>query len=128
MDLIKRQAAIDAIRNQIIHTPEELSDCGMAYYDGLHCVISLISELPSAEPESIKLHVDHTLTEEEIKNLKQKIADSPIVFMPSSQPEIIRCKDCKWFGEIGCAISIVDDSDKPTEDDFCSFAERRTDE
>lgn len=43
-----------------------------------------------------------------------------------AQPEIIRCKDCKWFGDIGCAISIVDDSDKPTENDFCSYAERRT--
>lgn len=42
-----------------------------------------------------------------------------------AQPEIIRCKDCKWFGEIGCAIEIVDDSDRPNENDFCSFAERR---
>lgn len=48
--------------------------------------------------------------------------------MESAQPEIIRCKDCKWFGKAGCAIEIVDDSDKPTEDDYCSFAERRTDE
>lgn len=39
--------------------------------------------------------------------------------------EVVRCKDCKWFNEIGCAISIVDDSDKPKEDDFCSFGERK---
>jgi hypothetical protein len=45
--------------------------------------------------------------------------------LPSAQPEVICCKDCKWFGNIGCAISIVDDSDKPTKNDFCSFAERR---
>lgn len=42
--------------------------------------------VPSAQQEPIKLHVDHALTEEEIKNLKQKIADSPIVLMPSAQP------------------------------------------
>ena len=48
--------------------------------------------------------------------------------LPSAHQEIIRCKDCKWFGDFGCAIRIVDDSDKPTENDFCSFAERRTDE
>ena len=36
---------------------------------------------------------------------------------------VIRCKNCKWFGGIGCAIKIVDESDKPTESDFCSFAE-----
>lgn len=39
--------------------------------------------------------------------------------------ELVRCKDCKWFGNIGCAIKVVDDSDKPTENDFCSFAERK---
>ena len=42
--------------------------------------------------------------------------------------EVVRCKDCKWFNKIGCAIKIVDESDKPHEDDFCSFAERRTDD
>ena len=31
--------------------------------------------------------------------------------------EVIRCKDCKWFNEIGCAISIVNESDRPTEND-----------
>lgn len=40
--------------------------------------------------------------------------------------EVVRCKDCKWFGDLGCAIRIVDDSDKPTENDYCSFAERRS--
>ena len=42
--------------------------------------------------------------------------------------EVVRCKDCKWFGKVGCAIMIADDYDKPTEDDYCSFAERREDE
>lgn len=42
--------------------------------------------------------------------------------------EVVRCKDCKWFNKIGCAIKIVDESDKPHEDDFCSFAERKKDE
>lgn len=41
--------------------------------------------------------------------------------------ELVRCKDCKWFGKVGCAIMIVDDYDKPTEDDYCSFAERMGD-
>ena len=38
--------------------------------------------------------------------------------------EIVRCKDCKWYGHPGCAIRIVDDSDKPNDNDFCSFGER----
>lgn len=40
---------------------------------------------------------------------------------------VVRCKDCEWFNKPGCAIYIVDDSDKPKENDFCSFGERRTD-
>ena len=40
---------------------------------------------------------------------------------------VIHCKDCKWFGKPGCSIEIVDDSDRPTEKDFCSFAEREED-
>ena len=39
--------------------------------------------------------------------------------------EVVRCKDCKWFNDIGCSIRIVDDSDKPTENDYCSFGERK---
>lgn len=39
--------------------------------------------------------------------------------------EVIRCKNCKWFNDIGCAIRIVDDSDKPKDDDYCSFGERK---
>lgn len=46
--------------------------------------------------------------------------------MPDEEPEVIRCKDCRWFKKLGCAIKIVDDSDKPKENDFCSFAERKT--
>ena len=41
-----------------------------------------------------------------------------------SEP-VVRCKDCKWFNDIGCAIRIVDDSDKPKDDDYCSFGERK---
>ena len=29
--------------------------------------------------------------------------------------EVVRCKDCKWFNKTGCAISIVNESDRPTE-------------
>ena len=38
---------------------------------------------------------------------------------------VVRCRECKWFGLAGCAIQIVDDTDKPSEDDFCSFGERK---
>lgn len=54
-----------------------------------------LKNLPSAEPEAIKLHVGRALTKKEIKNLKQKIADSPMVFMPCTQlePRWIPCNE-----------------------------------
>lgn len=39
---------------------------------------------------------------------------------------VVRCKDCKWRDEPGCAIRIVDESDRPEDDDYCSFGERKT--
>lgn len=44
--------------------------------------------------------------------------------VPSAQPEIIRCKNCKHYDGRPCGI--VDWYN--TADDFCSRAERRTDE
>lgn len=39
--------------------------------------------------------------------------------------EVVRCRVCKWWNKPGCAILVVDDSDRPTENDFCSYGERR---
>ena len=38
---------------------------------------------------------------------------------------VVRCKDCKCFNYAGCAIEINVESDRPNEDDYCSFAERK---
>lgn len=42
--------------------------------------------------------------------------------LPSAQPEIIRCKDCKFADKYN-HCSIVGFWSKP--DDFCSYAERK---
>jgi len=50
---------------------------------------------------------------------------------PSAQPEIIRCKDCKYYleGSDGLKYCFKHDDDILWfDDDFCSRAERRTDE
>lgn len=46
------------------------------------------------------------------------------IFNSSDVVEVVRCKDCKWYHEIGCAIKIVDESDEPKDNDYCSFGER----
>ena len=47
--------------------------------------------------------------------------------LPSAQPEIIRCRDCKCWRELpnGCQGFCDMHSTYPTLTDFCSWAERR---
>ena len=61
----------------------------------------------------------------EITMAERKQRDADILGeLPSAQPKVIRCKDCKFYfkgGNFPCGISsdiLVED------DDFCSFAER----
>ena len=51
-------------------------------------------------------------------------AEGAIFNLPSAQPEIVRCKDCKWKQGAEC-VRFADV--RPFADDFCSRAERRTD-
>ncbi|MBO6015306.1 MAG: hypothetical protein J6P60_01805 [Lachnospiraceae bacterium] len=73
--------------------------------------------------EAINSHFGFNI-EEEYGSAVQEVING----LPSAQPEVIRCKECRWHGHPGCAVWIVDDSDRPMEDDFCSMAERRNEE
>lgn len=57
---------------------------------------------------------------------KAQWAKERLMELPSAQPEIIRCKDCKYRGGLsGFYCDIVEKM--VGVDSFCSFAERRTD-
>lgn len=62
------------------------------------------------------------------------LAKTYVEQLPSAQPEIIRCKDCRYAspnGVYGCKLerfSIHDNDERLYSDDFCSCAERRTDD
>ena len=49
-------------------------------------------------------------------------AESELYDLPSAQPELIRCKDCKWKQGAEC-VRFADV--RPFPSDFCSRAERR---
>lgn len=117
-DLISRQAAIDAIQKERHEAWEDLKDdteYRKGYDDGLAESMRIVTDdLPSAQP-------DNTC----------KFWDSESNFCalnrPSAQPEIIRCKDCKLFGDEKC-LMCFDGYDWAEPDGYCHYAERRTDE
>ena len=96
-DLIDRQAAIDVIK-EFKHGAAEWRDEQEERSDIWHRADSAI-----ASALEIGLRVKK---------------------LPSAQPEIIRCKDCKWKQGSEC-VRFADV--RPFPDDFCSRAERRTD-
>lgn len=82
-DLIDRQAAINALVEELAYKPEGYWDSGLNQYD-----------------------VEVVLNQQ-----------------PSAQPEIIRCKDCKHlFEDNKCPLRTWWTH---TEDDFCSYGERK---
>ena len=147
-DLISRQAAIEAVDvpnlhkgivsalQEIIRELPSAQPENFEYCRNLNKTMLLIPQperLTDDDFETIRIHL--SAYKERLCNQRrwkeaeeyQRIIDRFMSFA-SAQPEIIRCKDCKWFNDIGCAIRIVDDTDKPSEEDYCSYAERRTDE
>ena len=149
-ELISKMAVIEAIEKARANVGHNLErSIGKSIIEILDDVGRDIDRLPPAEPEkrteertethacdSISrqaaidaINCDITITGRQNAELVAATIGAfvdRIKALPSAEPKIIRCKDCKWFNCIGCAIEIVDDSDKPTENDFCSFAERRT--
>ena len=120
MDLISRQAAIEALKRA-----EALTKAF-----GYHNVIETIRELPTAEPMT-GLYVDG-------------FNDGYKAGKEDAEPEIIRCKDCKhfhenvWGNEIGLDdLPIIVGHEacdawgrewtQSCADGYCHMAERRTD-
>ena len=91
MDLISRQAAIDAI-NHICLVDTEY-DCTLLDRVDVRYVLSKL---------------------------------------PSAQPDVIRCKDCKhsahWYGDKDRCYLWAEGGIDVFKDGFCNYAERRTDE
>lgn len=89
--------------------------------DRLECAIRHINTALDIDPWAQNLAVE---------SMRMRIA-----LMKGGQPEIIRCKDCKY----GDTFHEFDEPDMPMKclgqhyggtypDDFCSYAERRTDD
>ena len=129
-DLISRTAAVDEIELGITYAKVinietgEATELFKASNTELRKAIDRIKALPAAQPplEEFEWCTD-------CKEYDQKAhcchRFTKVIRRTVEELNVVRCKDCKWFGDIGCAMQIVDDSDRPSEYDFCSFAERK---
>ena len=130
-DLISRQAAIDAIMGE----PTD------AHYPSWYA--ERLEQLPSAQQERI---IYGNMSDEEFEkwlyghgicspNIHESIPcdavplliDNAISELPSAQPDIIQCRNCK-FASGDSRICMKFGHSPIGELDFCAWAERRTDE
>ena len=134
-DLISRQAAIDALRK--MQTYKLFSGDDMLLIDQAGAQTELML-LPSAQPEPCEdavsrkdmlAELDEWREAFDENGHKESCSDMKLVrkfmaLLPSAQPEIIRCRECK-FASGDSRICMKFDHSPIGELDFCSFAERR---
>ena len=123
-DLISRQQAIDAFglseRTRKYGGDHSGYDTRMLYE-----IQDTLESLPSAQPEKMCVNLDI----QKIATHKSDFSD--LDELPSAQPEIIRCKDCKYGspnGVYGCRLeryNFNDESVRMYGEDYCSRAERK---
>lgn len=126
-DMISRQAAIEAL-NGIINRFEQIlrdireskvddSVCGMCEYDGAFVGQSgdWCNECPGFEKDDC-----FKLSDECRKRWVESVE------LPSAQPDIIQCRNCK-FASGDSRICMQFGHSPIGELDFCAWAERRTD-
>lgn len=56
--------------------------------------LEAIEALPSAQPKTLTVTIDHELSKDECDRLKQAMRDAPIMLLPSAQPD--RCDTCRF--------------------------------
>ena len=127
-----REEAITRIKDHIeIHRYHERN--AVKIFEALDMAIKALEQEPCEDAVSREAAIDAALS----AFSRGLLASPDIRKLPSVQPKIIRCKDCKhiqkWrseesakkFGQIyECARSVLN---CPKPEDFCSYAERRTD-
>ena len=78
-----------------------------------------------------KIEITGRTNAEAVKGYVRLVKDR-LERLPSAQPEIIRCKDCRYYQDNNDGYPHInckwDANETPDADDFCSGAERRTDE
>ena len=140
MELIDRGAAIDAI-NEIIRMEHSLRP-------KIYVAKDAIKKLPSVQlgTNLAEVGTDCISRRDAIDAIKDlceecdadycgecridypvKDAKSVLETLPAAQPEIVRCKDCKYWKRSSCCEGYCGEIDMEgfDEDHYCGFAEKR---
>ena len=143
MKQMKKQEAIDYLNRLRDEVWNEDSD-GYEYAKAIDTVIEALScsEKPNMSDTIYRQDTIDEIEERKNANGYRNVAviselnrlEGYIMRLPSAQPEIIRCKDCKFWTHIKRTNRYWCKTDdglydlNPSPNDFCSRAERRTDE
>ena len=129
-DLISRQAAIDAICNACGKIDcDKMDKCEKLQLPPANC-----SEFPNSSDTISRQQATDALRKmqtyklfsgDDMLLIDQAGAQTELMLLPSAQPEIVRCKDCKHFAGEGmyCSCDIIVQFDHF----YCYHAERRQD-
>ena len=148
MDLIDRGAAIDAIKDlceecdadycgecridypvkdakSVLETLPPAQLCTNLAEVGTDC-ISRAQAIDAFNTGLNELVVDGEENAKTVENYLNRVIEK-IKCLPSVQPKIVRCKDCKYWKRSSCCEGYCGEIDMEgfDEDHYCGFAERR---
>lgn len=109
-DLISRQAAIDALRygQHRFTVADEADGLGIVKWSEDVIYFStaerIITELPSAQPEPIKINIDYELAKDEYEKLQKDLANAPIVLLPERKKGRWNGKPILGYSTVRCSI------------------------
>ena len=131
-DLIERQAAIDALQKEINKAIPPFSDVVGSIRCGVRLARNIIEDLPSAQQDTDEWCTDCKEYDHERHCCPRwnRVIRTTLKDMKEEQPEIIRCKDCKYSdtdNTLGVMFCWRISYHEASEDGFCSWAKRRTD-
>ena len=140
-DLIDRDEAIMAVKMGALSAATlygRTDEGSTALYETVRAIKAIPSVQPETHDKRTETHACDCISRQAAINAPVRMVSEGIEWipvyhveqLPSAQPEIIRCKDCKHHHYEGEDIPYCDRIDYGygwKDNDYCSMAERRTD-
>ena len=89
-------------------------------------IVDHIEEMPSAQPEPLKITIDHAPPADELERIKQAMRNTPVLLFPSAQSErktgkwVRDPKSNRWRCSECCSFALRTDYREECLSDYCS--------